>query len=185
MTDSLTQTKEAINVSVVLSRKGSMAEKSFSELYRLHVNNIYYYLLSRVRNSADAEDLTSQTFITALENRHRLRNPDKFTPWLFSIARNKANDYFRRASRRTFQPLEDDLLPVSAQPPQASTEDLESLIDLDRLISELSPREQDYLRLRLVAELPFAEIAMVMNQSETKVKKSYYRLLERLQAQVE
>ncbi len=61
-----------------------MAEKSFSELYRLHVNKIYYYLLSRVRNSADAEDLTSQTFITALENRHRLRNPEKFTPPGFS-----------------------------------------------------------------------------------------------------
>lgn len=185
MTDSLTQTREARPVSRLVPREEMMAEKSFSELYRLHVNNIYYYLLSRVRNSADAEDLTSQTFITALENRHRLRNPDKFTPWLYSIARNKANDYFRRAARRTFQPLEDDISPTPSPDPQESQLKQERLLDIERLVSQLSPSEQDYLRLRLIAELPFAEIAQVMRQSETRVKKSYYRLLERLQAQME
>lgn len=185
MTNSPTQTREAFAIPNCLPRKEDMAEKSFSELYRLHVNNIYYYILSRVRNSADAEDLTSQTFITALENRHRLRNPEKFTPWLYSIARNKANDYFRRAARRTLQPLEDDLSPTPSPDPQESQLKHEKLLDIERLVSQLSPSEQDYLRLRLIAELPFAEIAQVMRQSETRVKKSYYRLLERLQAQME
>ncbi len=59
------------------------------------------------------------------------------------------------------------------------------MIDLERLISALNPIEQDYLRLRLIAELPFAEIAEILHQSETRVKKSYYRLLERLQAHME
>lgn len=71
MTNVLTKPKEALSTLGAHARKDSMAEKSFSELYRLHVNNVYYYLLSRVRNEADAEDLTSQTFITALEKRHR------------------------------------------------------------------------------------------------------------------
>ena len=183
MTDSHTQTIEALPKA--LPRKETMAEKSFSELYRLHVNKIYYYLLSRVRNSADAEDLTSQTFITALENRHRLRNPEKFTPWLFSIARNKANDFFRRAARRPLQSLEDDLPPTLPSDPLDAQLNQDRMIDLERLLATLSPIEQDYLRLRLIAELPFAEIAEILHQSETRVKKSYYRLLERLQAQME
>ena len=185
MTDSLSQTREAQPNSTVSPRKDAMAEKSFSELYRLHVNNFYYYLLSRVRNRADAEDLTSQTFITALENRHRLRNPEKFTPWLYSIARNKANDYFRRAARRPEQSLEDDLPPNLLSNPQQALVNHERLIDIERLFSNLSSIEQDYLRLRLIADLPFAEIAEILNQSETRVKKSYYRLLERLRAQAE
>jgi len=185
MTNSPTQTREAFAIPNCLPRKEDMAEKSFSELYRLHVNNIYYYILSRVRNSADAEDLTSQTFITALENRHRLRNPKKFTPWLYSIARNKANDYFRRAARRPMQSLDEDFSPITDVDLLEKQLNHEKLLDLEKLISELSQLEQDYLSLRLIAELPFAEIAAVLHQSEARVKKSYYRLLERLQAQME
>ena len=63
--------------------------------------------------------------------------------------------------------------------------DLERMIDLEQILASLKPIEQEYLRLRLIAELPFAEIAQVLNMSESSLKKSYYRLLERLQAQVE
>ena len=59
------------------------------------------------------------------------------------------------------------------------------LRDLERLISRLNPLEQEYLRLRIVADLPFAEIASILSEPETRIKKKYYRLLERLQAQVE
>ncbi len=61
----------------------------------------------------------------------------------------------------------------------------ERLIDLEHILASLSPIEQEYIRLRLIAELPFAEIAQILNQSESTLKKSYYRLLERLQAQAE
>ena len=63
--------------------------------------------------------------------------------------------------------------------------DLEKMIDLERILASLKPIEQEYLRLRLIAELPFAEIAQVLKMSESSLKKSYYRLLERLQAQAE
>ena len=59
------------------------------------------------------------------------------------------------------------------------------MVELERLISALKPLEQEYLRLRLVADLPFAQIAGILKQPENRIKKSYYRLLERLQAQVE
>ena len=62
----------------------------FTELYRRNATNVFYYLYSRVRNVADAEDLTSLTFVTALENLSGLRDPRKFTPWVFTIARKKS-----------------------------------------------------------------------------------------------
>lgn len=169
----------------VWEQEESMTEASFSELYRRHVNKIYYYIYSRVQNSADAEDLTSQTFITALETRHKLRDEKKFTPWLYSIARNKTNDHFRRNSRRVDLPLEDELFTNKAQNPTEAMLQQERLIDLEHILVSLSPIEQEYIRLRLIAELPFAEIAQILNQSESTLKKSYYRLLERLQAQAE
>ena len=157
----------------------------FTELYRRNATNVFYYLYSRVRNVADAEDLTSLTFVTALENLSGLRDPRKFTPWVFTIARNKAFDYFRQSQRRPMADFDEELESAKAVEVTLSQTDQDRLCDLESLISRLSPLEQEYLRLRIVADLPFAEIASILNEPETRIKKKYYRLLERLQAQVE
>ena len=158
---------------------------NFTELYRQNATNVFYYLYSRVRNVADAEDLASQTFVTALENLPKLRDPLKFTPWVFTIARNKAFDFFRKAQRRPTVDFDEELNQTKATIGELSQADQDRLCDLERLISRLNPLEQEYLRLRIVADLPFAEIASILNEPETRIKKKYYRLLERLQAQVE
>ena len=157
----------------------------FTELYRRDATNVFYYLYSRVRNVADAEDLTSLTFVTALENLSGLRDPRKFTPWVFTIARNKAFDYFRQSQRRPMADFDEELESAKAVEVTLSQTDQDRLCDLESLISRLSPLEQEYLRLRIVADLPFAEIASILSEPETRIKKKYYRLLERLQAQVE
>ena len=59
------------------------------------------------------------------------------------------------------------------------------MLDLRRGIGNLTEDEQELIRLRLVAELPFKQIAQIRREQETRVKKRYYRLLERLQAQLE
>ena len=157
----------------------------FTELYRRNATNVFYYLYSRVRNVADAEDLTSLTFVTALENLSGLRDPRKFTPWVFTIARNKAFDYFRQSQRRPMADFDEELESAKAVEVTLSQTDQDRLCDLESLISRLRPLEQEYLRLRIVADLPFAEIASILSEPETRIKKKYYRLLERLQAQVE
>ena len=154
----------------------------FTELYRRNATNVFYYLYSRVRNVADAEDLT---FVTALENLSGLRDPRKFTPWVFTIARNKAFDYFRQSQRRPMADFDEELESAKTVEVTLSQTDQDRLWDLESLISRLTPLEQEYLRLRIVAELPFAEIASILSEPETRIKKKYYRLLERLQAQVE
>lgn len=158
---------------------------NFTELYRENAAPVFYYLYSRVRSIADAEDLTSQTFVTALENLSRLRDPRKFTPWVFTIARNKAFDYFRQSQRRPIAGYDEQLDLANTAGGALTQADRDRLLDLERLMSRLSLIEQEYLRLRIVADLPFAEIAAILGEPETRIKKKYYRLLERLQAQVE
>ncbi len=186
MDESKTLAKEALAFTLNEVEKSSQTEAlDFSELYRRNAVPIYYYLYSRVRNVADAEDLTSQTFVTALENLSRLRDLRKFTPWVFAIARNKAFDYFRKSQRHPAADYDEELAQNKAIGGELSQTDLERLRDLESLISHLSPLEQEYLRLRIVADLSFAEIASILNEPETRIKKKYYRLLERLQVQVE
>lgn len=168
-----------------IEETGRVEVVSFADLYRRNATLVFYYLYSRVRSVADAEDLTSQTFVTALENFPKLRDPLKFTSWVFTIARNKAFDFFRESRRHPTTDFDEDLDRTRAAGSNISQTDRDRLRDLERLIYRLSPLEQEYLRLRIVAGLPFADIAAILNEPETRIKKKYYRLLERLQAQVE
>ncbi len=158
---------------------------NFTELYRMNVSPVFYYLCSRVRNVADAEDLTSQTFVTAFETLSKLRDPQKFRSWVFTIARNKATDFFRKTRRHPTEDYDEKLNEVRSYGEALSPADQDCLYDLEQLISHLGPMEQEYLRLRIVADLSFVEIASILSEPETRIKKKYYRLLERLQAQVE
>ncbi len=186
MDETKTLTKESLALMMNEARgTHQLTTDNFSELYRRNATPVFYYLYSRVRNVADAEDLTSQTFVTALENLPKLRDPRKFTPWVFSIARNKALDFFRQSQRRPTTDYNEELDQIKAVGGELSQTDEDRLADLECLITRLSPLEQEYLRLRIVADLPFAEIASILSEPETRIKKKYYRLLERLQAQVE
>ena len=186
MDETKTLTKEALAFMVNKAEKANQAEAvNFTELYHRNATPVFYYLYSRVRNVADAEDLTSQTFMTALEILSKLRDPLKFTPWVFTIARNKALDFFRKSQRHPTADYDEELDQIKAVGGELSQTDQDRLRDLERLISRLSLLEQEYLHLRIVADLPFAEIASILSEPETRIKKKYYRLLERLQAQVE
>jgi RNA polymerase sigma factor (sigma-70 family) len=81
--------------------------------------------------------------------------------------------------------FDEELNPGSVNRRNSLLKDKDRLIDLKILIENLNQRQQEYLRLRIVAQLPWAEIASILNQPETRIKKRYYRLLKRLQAKME
>jgi hypothetical protein len=87
------------NLRIIQAAKSN--PRAFGELYLLYVQPVFRYLYSRVGNLHDAEDLTAQTFLTALEALDGLREESHFAAWLFTIARHKAMDTFRRKKNET------------------------------------------------------------------------------------
>ncbi len=156
---------------------------AFARLYDRFSKPVYRYLYSCVSNQADAEDLTAQTFLTALEKLPRYRERGYFKAWLFTIARNKALDHFRKKRNEVLvdgveiRAGQNDLL--------ADVIQSEQIQQLSALISSLDQKEQELLRLRYVADLSFAEMASVLGKRQDAVKKSLYRLQARLQNQLE
>lgn len=69
--------------------------QAFDELYRKYVNRVYAYHLVRTANREEAEDLTSLTFLAALEGIKGYRHQSCFPVWLFGIARRKLIDHYR------------------------------------------------------------------------------------------
>ncbi|MEN6580487.1 MAG: sigma-70 family RNA polymerase sigma factor [Anaerolineaceae bacterium] len=155
----------------------------FGDLYSLYAQPVFRYLYSRIGSFPEAEDVTAQTFLAILERFPKYRHDGYFASWLFSIARNKAMDYFRKRRKET--PLEEaEFIPADGNILQQVIK-TERIAALSKLISTLSEDEQELIRLRYVAELSFAEIGHLLGQKEDTVKKSLYRLLARLKVQLE
>ncbi len=155
----------------------------FRKLYELYATPVYRYLYIIVKNQADAEDLTSQVFLKALEDLGKFRNQGGFRAWLFAIARSRAMDFYRKQRRElpldTVELLSPDPEPLTVAIHQEEVERMR------RRISTLPEAEQELLWLRFVAGLSFAEIGAILKRSEGSAKKALYRLLNRLGEQVE
>ena len=157
--------------------------KAFGELYLLYVEQVFRYLCSRLGNVQEAEDVTAQTFLAAFESFDRFRQDGHFAPWLFTIARNKAMDHFRQVKKQESIKPED--IDSVEDDPLSSVIQSEQALRLAKLIRNLSEEERELLRLRFLAELTYQEIANFLHRNEEAVKKSIYRLLARLQSQLE
>lgn len=152
---------------------------AFAQLYDRYVISVYRYLFSRVGNKADTEDLTAQTFLTVLEKLPRYREQGHFEAWLFTIARNKAMDHFRKKKPEMHLDAAD--MVAEQHGLLAELIHKEQVQQVSALIRKLDESEKELLRLRYVANLSFAEMAAVLGKSQDAVKKSLYRLQVRLQ----
>lgn len=181
ITRASTSPKEADDLLVDRARQDPAA---FARLYDRYLLNVYRYLFSKVGERSDAEDLTSQVFLAALEAFPRYKHKGYFKAWLLSIARHKAADYYRNRP----QEIAIDLTPgLASDRPQP----LEQVIQSDELrcladmIAQLGEEERELLHLRFAAQLSFSEISHVLKRKESAVKMALYRLLERLEVQLE
>jgi RNA polymerase sigma-70 factor (ECF subfamily) len=153
----------------------------FTALYDRYFQPVYRYLSSRVRSVPDAEDLTAQTFLAAIEALPHYHHRGHFSGWLFTIARNKLRDFCRQ--RPPDRPL-DESHPDRREDPLAHAIHSDEIEQLALLVGGLDEADQELIRLRCAADLSFSEIAAAMGRKEEAVKKTFYRLAARLLRQL-
>jgi RNA polymerase sigma-70 factor (ECF subfamily) len=134
-----------------------------------HLRRIFIQIYRIVENVADAQDLTQEAFIKALQRQEQLKDERKAAHWLSKIATNTAIDFLRRSGRATFCELDEAPESHSESPEQAvlRSEERNYLEDGLRL---LSPRERAALMLRDVEGLPAEEVAQRLNCSKATVR---------------
>ncbi len=158
---------------------------AFGRLYEEHFDRIYRYVVLRVRNQEDAEDITQQVFLKALENigSYRWRGMP-FSSWLFRIAHNLVADYWKKKSREkvTAMDLEDvdQIAADSADDPATLAELKLDLKQLSSACQQLSDGQREIISLRFAGGLSVAESAKVMGKSEGAVKVLQHAALVKL-----
>lgn len=158
--------------------------RAFAHLYRRYLNPVYRYLATRVGDAHAAQDLTSQVFVAVLEGLPHYQHRGHFAAWLFSIARRKAIDYYRSSSGElSLEALPD--LPDPLDDPLRIFLQTSTHQQIARMLQSMGEEDRELIRLRFMAGLSFPEIALVLQHKESAVKMKLYRLLERMERELE
>jgi RNA polymerase sigma-70 factor (ECF subfamily) len=134
-----------------------------------HLRRIFAQIYRLVRNVADAEDLTQEAFIKALQRQDQLKDEDKAAHWLSRIATNTAIDFLRRGKRVEFCELDGTPVSPEENPEQAVLRGEQGAY-LEDGLRLLSPRERAALILRDVEDLPAEEVARQLGCSKATVR---------------
>lgn len=146
-------------------------QEAFARLYEENFDKIYRYLSFRIGDRTEAEDMTQQVFLKALQSITSFRwKGVPFTAWLYRIARNQIIDRQRKKTKRQSDvPIEDTLL-TSDDDPQTITEqnmDIEMVLSATQRLTEA---QREVISLRFTSQLPISEVAGIMGKNQGAIK---------------
>lgn len=149
-------------------------KEHFLEIYDAYFRKIYDYAYYRTMNTSEAEEITSQTFLSALEKIGSFEYRDiPIGVWLYKIASNALVDLYRRNGRLVELPENyyDDSNPEIEQIVLGRSEKEQ----LTQQLNHLPPLQQQAIVLRYYQDLSHKEIAQVMDKTEGAVKQLLHR----------
>lgn len=154
----------------------------FAELYELNFHRVYAYIVRRVQDRSEAQDLTAHVFQQALANIGKFKwRGAPFATWLYRIAANAISDQARRRSREN---QESSNSPVSENSNTFDIELTERRARVFQAVTRLPEDQRRVIMLRFADEKSVKEIAGELERSEGAVKQLQFRALETLRAQL-
>lgn len=155
------------------SEAGLLAEQEQqSRFFSDNLRRIFLLIYRIVDNVADAQDLTQEAFIKALQRQDQLKDTEKAAHWLSRIASNTAIDFLRRHGKVNFCEIDALIEPLRepSESPEQAVLRSENRAYLEEGLQVLTARERTALLLRDVEGLPAEEVARQMNCSKATVR---------------
>ena len=157
---------------------GNPDKPDFGEMYEKYYNKVYKYTYTILLNREDAEDVVSETFMTAMAA-YDSYDPEKasLSTWLTRIAHNKAINLVRSAGYRKKAEM-----PEYFDAPDPAGDNMSAMDDKATVLylySKLSSSEREFLNLRYAMDMKDSEVAELMGLPVKTVNKRYQRLLRK------
>ncbi len=145
-------------------------QEAFAQLYEEHFDKIFRYVVLKIGNETEAEDVTQQVFLNALQSISSFKwKGIPFSAWLFRIAHNQVVDYLRKKTKHATASLNESLASSGSNPALAT----EQRLNIEQLVlatRQLTEAQREVISLRFAGELSIARVAKVMDKSEGAVK---------------
>lgn len=162
-------------------RKAQADPAAFRSLYEKYFKRIFLFVLHRVGEKELSADITSQVFLKALQKLPQYQFKGvPFSSWLFRIAVNECNDFFRKNKRQRMVVLEDEHAELMYEEMFGEEVLAELKVKLPLILEKLSEEELQFIELRFMEARPFKEMADILGISENYAKVKTYRVLEKM-----
>jgi RNA polymerase sigma-70 factor (ECF subfamily) len=149
-------------------------QAALTQIYEENFDKIYRYIVLKIGDRTEAEDMTQQVFLSAFKaiSSFKYKKGTHFSSWLYRIAHNQIVDYLRKKSKRPTVPLEESLASNSSgsSDPRLEVERNFAIEQLASATRHLTKAQQEVISLRFAGELSVAQAARVMGKSEGAVK---------------
>lgn len=159
----------------------SLDQERLAEWFDKYGESVFTYILLMVRDYHQAEDLTQETFLKAHRHQHQFKQKSSVKTWLFTIAHNVTRDHMRKKHPLQhclgFTMQEIDSKPIPEQMILMNFQNEQ----LYRAIQQLKPSYRNVIILRKLKEFSTKETAQILNWSESKVKMTLKRALDKLE----
>jgi RNA polymerase sigma-70 factor (ECF subfamily) len=174
----------------LVERSQKKDKEAFSRLFDFYYDKIIRYVFRRTLDVEYSKDITSNVFLKALDNieSFKWRNGiNSFNAWIFKIATNEVNQYFRKQNRYKLI-IDDPEIRFNLKDESNLSLEIEKKIDndkylmiLNKAIKELKPIYQDIIHLRYFEEMSYDEISEVLKKNESTVRVYAKRAIEELE----
>ncbi|MDQ3618048.1 MAG: RNA polymerase sigma factor [Pseudomonadota bacterium] len=160
---------------------------AFEQLYARHRGPLYRFLLRQTRNASMADEFFQDVWQRVIGARAGWKPDAAFSTWLFRIAHNRLNDYWRGLKHRPAAPSDGD--DRAARIPDPSTPELElsefeQRRRLQRALEELPAEQREVVLLRLERELSLEEIGEITGAGRETVKSRLRYAMDKLRARL-
>jgi len=154
---------------------------AFDKLYEYYLPRIYGYILSRVQNKEEAQDITSQTFEKAMLGLKDFEARDniRFSSWLYRIAINNLTDYYRWAAKRKNADISDYQNKLKDEKDNQA-EDFARKDEIIRNLEKISEEGRQILELKFFQDLSNEEISEILGISYSHLGVKIFRALKKL-----
>lgn len=159
-----------------------------TEIYDQYYQRIRKFILHTVRNEWLADDLVQETFIRINNNLENVRDPSKLQSWIFRIAYNLCQDYFRnrgKAGEAGSEEISAETVPSKIPTGQKEIEQGQMRKCVFGLVNHLPESLRSVIILSDISEFSQREIAEIMGISVENVKIRLHRARKKLKSLLE
>ncbi len=158
-------------------------EKGFRALIQKYQQKLYWHIRRMVLNHDDADDVLQNTFIKVYRSLENFERKSSLFTWMYRIATNETLTFLEKNKKYTYDALDDmtEHPAISKLKADPYFEGDELSLKLEEVMQQLPEKQRVVFQMRYYDEMPYKEIAEILQTSEGALKASYHHAMKKIE----